>query len=188
MSSYETERQTIESRLNNIFNNKDENNFIDLSAIHALVAPHDKRPTVRLLNSAKLQQVVQRIRGNDVEPIYETREKVMVHHELALEVVKAKRGDLKEFFRRWEGGDISLVICNTPEVLSRIQDVFGDASCIRHVKLDGKFYFAAVDLAKIALWNGENTPDKGNISRFIQHAADLDEKLKAALDNKYRFG
>lgn len=191
MSSYEIEQATIESRLNNIFNNKDENNFIDLSAIHALLAPHDKRPTARLLNSAKIQEVVERLRGNGVEPICETPEMVIrVHHELALEVVKSKRGNLKEFVRRWEtvqADELSLVIGRTPEIISRIKDVFGDTSRIRHVKLEGKFYFAAVDLAKIALWNGAST-DNINTPLCIQRASEKDEALKNALSKRYQFG
>ena len=190
MSSYESERQTIESRLNNIFNNKDENNFIDLSAIHAVVAPHDKRPTVRLLNSAKLQQVVQRIRGNGVEPIRETRERVTVHPGLALEIVKTKRTDLKDFIRRWEtvqADDITLLIGRTPEIISRIKDVFGDTSRIRHVKLEGKFFFAAVDLAKVALWDGAST-DHINIPLCIQRASEKDEVLNNALSKRHQFG
>jgi len=93
-----------------------------------------------------------------------------------LEIVKAKRSDLEEFCRRYEtvqADDITLIIGRTPEITSRIKNVFGDTSRIRHVKLEGKFFFAAVDLAKIALWNGDSTPDKGNISHYIGHGCDV---------------
>lgn len=192
MNSYEAERQALESRLDAIFSTRDVHNFVNLSEIHALVARHDKRPTARLLGSAKLVQTVERLRGNGVDPsVCETGQKVFVHPELALEVVKTRRSDLKEFARRWETeqvDDLSLVVGRTPEILSRIKDVFGDTSRIRHVKLEGKFYFAAFDLAKIALWEGENTPSVNAISVYIQRAAEKDEDLKNAISKHHQFG
>lgn len=115
----------------------------------------------------------------------------MVHPELALEVVKTRRSDLKDFIRHCETvhvDDLSLVIGSTPEILTRIQEVFGDANKIRHVKLNGKFFFAAVDLAKIALWNGDQTPSNANIAHYVTRTSAADKELNAALGRVHQFG
>lgn len=59
---------------------------------------------------------------------------------------------------------------------------------IRHVRLDGKFYFAAPDLARLVLWDSERkTPSPQNAALSVTTAAGMDKNLSEELRRTFQF-
>ena len=88
------------AELNAIFRNRDENNFINLSTLRRLI--NDKRPTAYLLSgNAKLKDVLVRLQKNDEDPVRDNGLRVIIHPELAIELIKVKRPDLSNVAEQW---------------------------------------------------------------------------------------
>jgi len=115
---------------------------------------------------------------------------VFVFYELAYEVIVHRRADLKHTVQVWKGerGDaVQQIVSAVPELAVRVQDVFGETG-IRHTKIDGKFYFAASDMAKLVLWDKETqNPSQNNITFYLERAKGNDAALRMAFERTFQF-
>jgi len=90
------------TEVNAIFRNRDENNFINLSALRRLIAPNDKRHTAYLLSgNVKLKDVLVRLQKNDEDTVRDNGQRVIIHPELALEFIETKRPELTDVVEQW---------------------------------------------------------------------------------------
>lgn len=106
MNTRKLEKTIVE--VNTIFHNRDENNFINLSTLRKLIIPNDKRPTARLLlGDFKTKEVLERLQKNDEDPVRDNGQRVIVHPELALEIIAAMRPDLMDLVDQWRQAIVS---------------------------------------------------------------------------------
>ena len=181
----------IVAQLKSILDARDGQGFVDLTQIHELVAPVDKRETIMLLSPKNIADVRVRLTTTDFDPVRRENGRVFVFHELAYEVIVHRRVDLKYIVQVWKGerGDaVQLIVSTVPELALRVQDVFGETG-IRHTRIDGKFYFAAADMAKLILWDGNTqTPSQRNCSLYVSRAGEKDELLRKGCAHTFQFG
>lgn len=180
----------ISTQLKFILVARDERGFVDLVQIHKLVAPVDQRETVMLLSPKKIADVRARLTTADFDPV-RLDNGVFVFYELALDVIAFRRADLKGQCHKWKselGDAVQQIICAVPELTLRVQDVFGETG-IRHTRIDGKFYFAATDMAKLVLWDNETqTPSPSTQAHAVEAAGRNDPVLHSALTRTFQFG
>jgi len=181
----------IITQLKEIIDARDENGFVDLSRIHKLVAPVDQRESTMLLSTKKIADVRARLTTADFDPVRVENGRVYVFYELAYEVIIHRRADLKQIVLEWKGergNAVEEIVRSVPELAGRVQEVFGDNG-IRHTRIDGKFYFAASDMARLVLWDEHTkTPTLSNSTVYIQRSVANDDLLAKALARKYHFG
>lgn len=176
--------------LKSILDARDERGFVDLSQIHKLVAPVDQRETVMLLSPKKIADVRARLTTHDFDPVRLENGRVFVFYELAYEVIIHRRADLKQIVLEWRGergNVIEEIVRSVPELAGRVKEVFGETG-IRHARIEGKFYFAAADMAKLVLWDEQTqTPSQSALNIYVKRAAHNDDKLLTALARTYHF-
>jgi len=180
----------ISTQLKIILDARDERGFVDLVQIHKLVAPVDQRETIMLLSPKKIADVRARLTTTDFDPV-RLDNGVFVFYELALEVIAFRRADLKHIVQKWKGelGDaIKQIVSAVPELALRVEDVFGNTG-IRYTQIDGTFYFAATDMAKLVLWDNETqTPSQSTQAHAVEAAGRNDPILHSALTRAFQFG
>lgn len=151
----------------------------------------DQRETVKLLVPKKLIEARARIATDlGFDPVRQDGVRVFVHFELALGVVEHRRSDLKGQCRRWKcafENALTHIIQSVPELDARVESVFGNTG-IRYTRLDGKFFFAATDLARLVLWDDvRKTPSPQHAARDVQAAAAVDPTLQDELKRVFQF-
>lgn len=204
----------IETQLTEVFS-KSNGDFVDLRALRDILAPGDIRDAAKLIEAKKLREARAHIESNDLIAIRSSSDgKFEVHVDLALEYVLYKNKDLKQIvnhIRNNRPGGMRAVLESTPGLFERVKTVFGDAGesfCthqrifernaanfqpphivgIRHVRLDGKFYFAAPDLARLVLWDdAKKTPSAKNAIHSMEGAAMYDHSLQVELERTHQF-
>lgn len=86
------------------------------------------------------------------------------------------------------GDAVKQIVRSVPELGARVDTVFGNTG-IRYTRMDGKFYFAATDMAKLVLWDEEKqTPCQRDLSIYVDRAGAADENLRMACSHTHQFG
>ncbi len=183
---------TDEQYFDHIFETRTDDGFVNLSEIHRLVAPTDQRDTLKLLAPKKLKDACATLTTSKFNPVRSATDgTIYAFWSLALEFALYRKPNLKELARKWRlmiDNPMSELIKTEETLQARIDHVFGKDG-IRYIQLDGKFFFAAPDLARLVLWDDKSqTPTAQNTVHAIKTHSAADDVLLTLLQKVYSFG
>lgn len=147
-----------------------------------------KQPSYSL--PRRLETVRARLTTADFDPVRLENGRVFVFYELALVVIAFRRADLKNVVQKWKGelgGALAQIVAAVPELALRVEEVFGGTG-IRYTRIDGKFYFAATDMAKLVLWDEETqSPSQSTQAHMVENSKRNDAALRMAFERTFQF-
>ena len=175
---------TIPDRLDYVFENRSADGFVNLTQIHRIVTPNDKRGDAKLLGPKKLTESIAALKTPTFDPLRHEGHETHAFWTLALDVIVYRKKDLHPFARKWRtliDNPMRDLLLAEDSLNEHIQRVFGNEG-IRYIKLNDKFYFSAPDLVRLIL-NGDN--DGSRV--YLQRARAHDSQLNTLLEKVYTF-